>query len=163
MKISKYLLVTYVLFYAAVILADSNLIGKKAPDFNLIELNTGNTVTLKQFNGKVVILDFWASWCAPCKKTLPILQSIKNQFKDKIEILTINIDEKKENAESFVKRYKFKLKVLFDKDQKVVEKFQIPEMPTLFIIDKKGNINMLHSGYTEDYQNTLTNIITKLL
>ena len=121
----KFSVILIILLSTFSLQANSDLIGKPAPEINLIELKSNKTVMLNQLKGKVVIVDFWASWCSPCKRTLPILQSIKSKYKD-IEVLTINIDEEKKNAEAFIKRFNVTLPVLYDADKKVVEKISNP-------------------------------------
>jgi peroxiredoxin len=114
------------------------LIGKKAPNFKLNSLD-GEEVALNDFKGKVVILDFWASWCKPCLKELPRVQKIYQDFKkDGLVVLGMNA-EKIPKAQSFVKKHDLTFTNLHDSDRKVAHtKYYVNAIPSVFIIDRKG-------------------------
>src|SRR5687767_8102959 len=117
--------------------------GDRAVDFTLKDMD-GKSLKLSSLRGKVVLLDFWASWCVPCKKELPVLDAMAAKYaKDKkdVVIVTINIDQDRKNAEKFLSSAKVKnLRVLLDPDGAVAEQYDLPTMPTSYVIDKKGII-----------------------
>lgn len=121
--------------------------GDRARDFEQKTLN-GSTLKLSQLRGKVVLLDFWASWCEPCKKELPILAKMAPRLKQQgVEIVAVNIDEKKENAESFIKSHAAGLTVVYDKDKSIVGQYEPPKMPSSFVIDRNGVIRAINAGF----------------
>lgn len=123
---------------------------KKAPDFKLKNIK-GKTVELKDAlaNGPVLI-DFWASWCVPCKAEMPIFNDLYKKYKDKgLSVLLITIDKGGaiQKAKNFVKSKGFDFTVLFDKDKKVFKKFGCKsKVPVTFILNKKGEIIFKHDG-----------------
>jgi len=135
--------------FAAVAVA-SGKTGNRAPDFSLSAVG-GGTVKLSGLRGKVVLIDFWASWCKPCKKELPELDKLAKAYKDAgadVTILAINIDTKRENADKFLKTAKIKnLVVLYDASSTSAEQYEPPTMPTSYLVDKKGIIKAVHEGY----------------
>lgn len=145
--------------YAAVNL----MTNKTAPDFALKSVD-GKTVKLSDYKGKVVILDFWATWCPPCRKGIPDLIELKNEFGKKgVEIIGISVDSKNTIAEvpSFVKDKKINYPVVYA-DKKVVSDYGgIESIPTSFIVDKSGKIvNKMIGLYPKD---TYVDEINKLL
>jgi thiol-disulfide isomerase/thioredoxin len=128
----------------------ANKVGERATDFTLRDL-AGKPVRLSELRGSVVLLDFWASWCAPCKKELPALEALQKKYKDsgkKVVVLTVNIDKDRANAEKFLTAAKVKqVRVLLDKEGAVAGQYDLPTMPTSFVIDAKGIVRYVHAGY----------------
>ncbi len=127
---------------------NSDFIGKAAPDFKLQKLGSGDSVSLSSLRGKVVLVDFWATWCAPCKKSLPQLAKLDVKYKNLV-VVAINIDDDKKNALQFLKQFKLKINAVFDEGKKVVAKYNVPVMPTAYLVDHYGKIQYVHSGYSE--------------
>jgi thiol-disulfide isomerase/thioredoxin len=130
----------------------------KAPDFTLRTL-TGERVKLSDYKGKVVLLNFWATWCAPCKQELPILQALLDKHgKDKLAVLAVNIDDPKTIAEvrRFVADKKFTMPVPLDEDSKVLGKFNPRHaLPFLQVIDADGRRAYQHTGFTTGAEKAL--------
>lgn len=124
-----------------------------APDFVLPDLS-GQMVSLKEFRGKVVLVDFWATWCLPCRKTLPELAKLDEKYRDNgLVILGLSIDNPDSYDNTYVSdfkdRYKVKYRIL-RADKKVQESYlgtEDPRVPTHFIVDKKGKIIRKHEGF----------------
>lgn len=119
-----------------------------APDFTLPALG-GNTFTLSSLKGKVIILDFWATWCSPCREEVPDFIALKNEYGDKgLEIVGISLDEGGENAvRHFARKTGINYIIVFG-DEKTEEKYGgIRGIPTTFIIDQNGNIVTKYIGY----------------
>ena len=127
----------------------NDLIGKKAPDFMLKSLTNNSQVSLSSFNGKVVLVDFWASWCAPCKLSMPELEKLSGKYKD-FTVIAVNIDDDKANAIKFLKELKLDVNAVHDGSKEVVSKYNVPEMPTAYLIDQYGKIQYIYSGYSEE-------------
>ena len=116
-----------------------NLSGKQEIDFTLNDLDR-KTYNLKSFKGKVVLIDFWATWCPPCREELPTIQKLHQQFKDKgLVVLGVN-DEKPEVARAFVQKNNFTFPVLIDDQNAVSKQYQVEAIPTVLIINKEGVI-----------------------
>ena len=144
--------------------ADKNisLSSDKAPDFSLKSVD-GKTVKLSDYKGKVVIIDFWATWCPPCRKGIPDLISIQNEFKDKVVIIGISLDREKtiKDVPGFVKSYGINYPVVYGDDKVATDYGGIQSIPTAFVIDKNGNIADSHVGLTD--KDTYVNKIKELL
>lgn len=131
--------------------------GVKAPDFELKTL-TGETVKLSQFEGKKVMLNFWATWCPPCKEEMPEMEQFYREKKEDIVILAVNIDPQFD-VQQFAKEMGVTFPILLDEDDSVNKMYQILTIPTTFFIDEKGIIRSKYLGsmtidkmkqYTED-------------
>jgi thiol-disulfide isomerase/thioredoxin len=142
--------------------AASDVLGEKAPEFSLSDLDGKHVYKLSDYKDKIVILDFWASWCAPCKKSLPKLNQLAKSNDDKIVILTISVDDDISNARKFKKLLGIDLIALFDAAKKVATDYDVPAMPTLFIINQKGVVHAIFDGYTEDSWNDIVSELKKL-
>ena len=113
--------------------------GDQAPDFVLKDLQ-GNEVHLKDFRGKGIVLNFWGSWCDPCKGEMPFINEAYQKKVDGVVVLAVNIRESKLAVQNFVDRDKIKFPVLLDSDGVVTENYDIVPIPTTFLIDKNGKI-----------------------
>ena len=122
-------------------------IGAPAPGFTLPALG-GGEVTLSAYAGRVVLLDFWASWCAPCRDELPALELIRAEWEPRgVAFVAVNVDTDRAEAERMARELGVKMPVGLDLDQKVVPLYQPPTMPTSYLIDKKGVVRHVHEGY----------------
>lgn len=117
----------------------------KAPDFALKNLD-GKVVKLSDFKNKIVIVDFWATWCGPCRKGIPDLVSIQKEYGKDVVVIGITVDDELAEVPPFAKKYNINYPILYA-DKKVIKDFGgIEAIPTSFIIDKKGNIVDKHVG-----------------
>jgi len=122
--------------------------GQRAPGFALTALD-GNKVALSSFAGQVVVLDFWAQWCEPCKHELPELDRLQKDYAGKgVHIVTVNIDKQRDNADKLVRLLGISsLKVLLDPAGSVAATYDLPKMPSSYVIDKKGIFRFVHEGF----------------
>jgi peroxiredoxin len=140
--------------------------GQRAPEFSLPSLK-GATVTLASLKGKVVLIDFWAQWCEPCKKELPQLDRLAREYAQKgVVIVAVNIDKQRENAERMVKQLGVSLPVLLDPAGSVAGTYDLPKMPTSFVVDKKGIIRYVNEGFdgpkdVERFKHELDELVAK--
>ena len=126
-----------------------SVVGRTLPDMRLAALNGGRGVRLSDYKGKVVLLDVWASWCAPCKQELPMLDDMAPRLKSKdIEIVAVSIDDSRQDAEEFLRsRRKWSIKLAHDPDGKLPGKLQPPKMPSSYFIDRNGVIRQVNAGF----------------
>jgi peroxiredoxin len=126
-------------------------VGKPAPDFSLPDLS-GKPVTLSSYRGqKLVLMDFWATWCGPCRMAMPGLQELQDKFKDRgLEILSINQGETAEPVRNFIQRKKYTFHVVLDQDGDVGGKYGVRGIPTLVLVNKEGVVQWLQVGYSGD-------------
>jgi peroxiredoxin len=120
--------------------------GQRAPEFSLPSLK-GGRVSLSQHKGKVVLVDFWAQWCEPCKKELPELEKLHKQYGGRVVFLGISIDKQKDNAEKLARQLGITFEVLLDPAGSVASTYDLPKMPTSFLVDKKGFVRFVHEGF----------------
>ena len=144
--------------------ATSPLLGKPAPDVSLKLLEKGE-FRLKEHRGeRVVMLDFWATWCGPCVMELPILAEVANLYKDKgVIFCAVNQREKPDEIQSFLKEKKLELTVALDSDGAVGQAYQANAIPLLILIDKKGVVQSVHLGYDAGIKATLRKELDALL
>jgi len=120
--------------------AEDPSVGNPAPDFQLSDLD-GKTVSLSDFQGKPVLLNFWASWCRPCRVEMPHIQQVNEEWADKgLVVLAINTGETPSEVKKFMRDYELSLPVLLDTKRVVTEKYEVWSIPTTIFIDKDGII-----------------------
>jgi peroxiredoxin len=114
---------------------------KKAPNFSLEDLK-GKKLELRNFKGKVVFLNFWATWCGPCKEEMPSIEALYQQFKEKdFVFLTISVDyEGKKPVKEFIEKQRYTFPVLLDPKCETLDLYKVTRIPTTFIIDKNRKI-----------------------
>ncbi len=139
--------------------------GDAFPFASLPALNGKGTVDMTKYKGKVVIVDFWASWCEPCKIELPYLNNLAKKYKGKdVVIVGVNLDEKQADALTFLKAHPVQLPLAYDGAKKVLaEKAEIEVMPTSFIIDKNGVIAERHQAFREGDGEKIEKEVAELL
>ncbi len=122
-------------------------VGEPAPDFVTRDL-ADREVTLTALRGqKIVLLDFWATWCGPCRMAMPSLQALHDELKDRgLEILGVNLGEDREQVEHFIKRKAYTFRVALDPEEAIGAKFGVRAIPTLVVVDKRGTVRWIHVG-----------------
>ena len=125
---------------------ESALVGKPAPDFEL-ELLEGKKFHLAESKGKVVVLDFWATWCGPCLQAMPQVEKVTDEFRDQgVQLIAVNLQETPEQITAMLERHKLDLTVALDRDGVVAEKYAANAIPQTVIIDRDGKIARLFVG-----------------
>ncbi len=120
--------------------AEDPSVGNPAPDFQLSDLD-GKTVSLSDFQGKPVLINFWASWCRPCWAEMPYIQQVYEEWSDRgLVVLTINWGDPSSKIKEFMRDYELSFPVLLDTKRVVAEKYEVWSIPTTFFIDKNGII-----------------------
>lgn len=148
-KVCSYLGMTMV--YFGLLFISFNLVAASAtgpaPDFTLASKEGGN-VRLQEQVGNVVLLNFWASWCGPCREELPYLEELQQEYVDLgFTVLAVNVDEDPAKADILLNDIPVSFPVLFDVNDDVSKLYDVQAMPTTVIIDRDGNQRLLHKGY----------------
>jgi len=126
--------------------APAAVVGAPAPDFTLKNLS-GENVTLSKLQGQVVLINFWATWCAPCRAEMPELQRRYDALKDQgFTVLAVDDDEAAQEVAAFAEAYKLTFPILLDPGESVVGLYRIYAFPTTFIVDRQGVVQKLHIG-----------------
>jgi peroxiredoxin len=131
------------------------MIDEAAPSFALLDLN-GAKVNLKDLKGKIVVLDFWATWCGPCKASFPAMQTMVNKFKNDPGVIFLFIDtwergdQKLKNAAEFIAQNKYPFQVLMDNKDETVAAYKVVGIPAKFVIDADGHIRFKATGFNNN-------------
>jgi thiol-disulfide isomerase/thioredoxin len=139
--------------------------GSSAPDFKG-KTSEGKEIKLSDYLGKVVLIDFWASWCPPCREEMPELIKFYKAHNDpKFELIAVNIDNDKAKMQQFLDKLSPKpgFQIIADNEQQIPALFNIEAMPTTIFIDKKGKIRFRHDGFKQSYINDFNEELTQLL
>ncbi len=148
---------------AASSLAASDLAGQSAPDFALRSAS-GDNLRLSEYRGDVVMINFWATWCGPCRQEMPLLDELYTRYERVgFNLLGVNIDDDSRNAMEMVKELGVSFPVLFDERKDVSKLYQVEAMPTTVLIDREGTVRQIHHGYKPGYEDKYLTEIRSLL
>lgn len=137
--------------------------GTRGPDFILASLNA-DLVALEDFSGNVVLLDFWASWCHTCRRSLPWLNELQKKYGARgLRVVTINLDTDYREALNALASVDPAFTVLLDPDGEIPERYKLLRMPTSFIMDGSGTVVSTHEGFDSDDQQEIEAILGTLL
>ena len=130
----------------AIILAATPAFGSAAETFNLSD-----------YQGKVVVLDFWASWCVPCRRSFPWMNEMQNKYADDgLVIVAVNLDSEVSDAEAFLERYPADFSIYYDHERQLARQYGVEAMPSSFLIDREGTVVARHLGFksadTDEYE-----------
>ncbi|HEV2700112.1 MAG TPA: TlpA disulfide reductase family protein [Steroidobacteraceae bacterium] len=135
----------------------------QAPAFTL-PARGGSTINLSQFKGQVVMINFWASWCVPCRKEMPLLETIYKKYKPLgFTLIGVNVEPDQKDAEKFLSQTPVSFPVLFDAKSQVSGLYNVQVMPTTVFIDRKGNVRLVHQSYQDGAENLYMDQIRTLL
>ena len=160
----KYLLIPLVTVFISAGLCQEKE-GLSAPDFKA-KTHGGKEIKLSDYLGKVVLIDFWASWCPPCREEMPeLIKFYRSQNNPGFEIIAVNIDNDIDNMNHFLDQLfpKPGFPIVIDNKQQIPSLFNIEAMPTTIFIDKKGKIRYRHDGFKKTYLNNFNEELTQLL
>ena len=150
--------------FSSLLLFDNNVYAAPypAPDINLPG-DQGN-VRLADYQGKVIFLDFWASWCLPCKKSFPWMTEIKKEYADQgFEVIAVNLDKDKKLADNFLKMVDINFVVAFDDSGKSASDYKLQGMPVSYLIGRDGKVHASHLGFRNEDKVRLEKAIQTLL
>ncbi|HXO65399.1 MAG: TlpA disulfide reductase family protein [Steroidobacteraceae bacterium] len=137
--------------------------GQPAPQFTL-GARSGHDVSLAQYKGNVVMLNFWASWCGPCRQEMPLLENIYQKYnKLGFVLLGVNVEPDSNAANDWLKATPVSFPILYDKESKVSRLYDVEGMPSTVIIDRTGRVRVLHRGYKPGDENEYLDSIRALV
>jgi cytochrome c biogenesis protein CcmG, thiol:disulfide interchange protein DsbE len=121
--------------------------GGRAPEIGLSD-RSGKPVRLADLKGRVVLVDFWASWCAPCREELPVLEGLYRKYRDKgFVVVGVGLDQDADKLTKFLRASPLTFPVVHDSAGTVADRYAPPKMPSSYLIDKKGIIRKVHAGF----------------
>lgn len=121
-----------------------------APMFSLPEIHSQQPLSLEKYKGNVIYLDFWASWCGPCRKSLPLMNEVYHRLEDQgFVVIAVNLDENRELGLKFLSTHSIDYPIVFDGDRITPSKYKLDAMPSAYLIDREGNIRATHRGFKE--------------
>ncbi|MBL7003114.1 MAG: TlpA family protein disulfide reductase [Gammaproteobacteria bacterium] len=143
--INKYLAVCFGILF----LTSTQGFAKPAPNFSLVNA-AGTQVSLNDYKGKVVLIDFWASWCIPCRLSFPWMNDMQQKYQRQgLEVVSINLDKEPAERQRFLKKYNAKFTVLIDAEGKTPEQYKVLGMPTSYLLNRSGEIVTKHIGFKQ--------------
>jgi cytochrome c biogenesis protein CcmG, thiol:disulfide interchange protein DsbE len=148
---------------AGAVTEGGGLVGAPAPDFSLAPVNGGAPIGPSALKGQVVIVDFWATWCAPCRKSFPAYQALVDEFGGKLAVIGVSVDDDSSGIEKFRSETGVNFPLVWDDGQTVAGSYKPGTMPTSFVIDKAGIVAVIHEGFHEGDEATLRQKIRSLL
>jgi len=124
-------------------------IGQPAPSFKLPDLDD-REVSLEKFKGKIVLLDFWATWCAPCRMTMPVVEKLSKEYPDDMVLLAVNLRESKDVVEKYAFEQALTSRILLDEEGTTSATYGAYAIPMQFLIDRSGVVRHIQTGYGSD-------------
>jgi peroxiredoxin len=138
-------------------------VGAAAPNF-ASKSDSGRNVRLSELRGQVVMINFWASWCSPCRQELPLLNKLYAQYRAAgFTLLAVNVDDNRKDAEAMLKRLELRFPTLFDDGKAVAKLYGVDTMPATLVIDRDGRVRYVHRGYYEGYERKYEQQVRELL
>ena len=154
--------ISFLLLFSS--LAQSAKPGDNVPECSARYIDSNETINISDQHDKVIYVDFWASWCPPCKRSFPSLNHLHKELKEQgFEVVAINLDENKNDALVFLQNNPVDFSVVYDGEGKCPNAFEVMAMPSSFIIDKKGIVREVHLGFNDDSLNKIRATILSLL
>lgn len=149
--------------FAATSLASSSLEGQSAPDF-VLKASSGENLRLSEHRGDVVMINFWATWCGPCRQEMPLLDDLYNRYQRVgFSLLGVNIDDDSRRAMQMIEELGVNFPVLFDETKEVSQLYDVEAMPVTVLVDREGTVRHVHHGYKPGYEEKYLTEIRALL
>lgn len=134
-----------------------------APDFTL-EALSGPNLRLQEYRGQVVLINFWASWCGPCRQEMPVLDRLHQRYEEAgFAVLGVNVEGKRAPAEKIAKQSNVSFPVLIDASQSVSKKYDLEAMPSTVMVDRDGKIRYIHRGYKPGDESKYLEVVKQLI
>jgi cytochrome c biogenesis protein CcmG, thiol:disulfide interchange protein DsbE len=124
-------------------------VGKSAPDLKIETVNGKGSITLESLSGKIAVVDFWATWCGPCKQSFPKLEELAKQNSGKVQVIGISVDDKSDGVADFAKANGATFPIGWDDGHTIAGRWKVDTMPTTYILDTTGKVRFIHAGYKD--------------
>jgi len=124
-------------------------IGQPAPSFKLRDLD-GREISLEEYKGKIVLVDFWATWCSPCRMTMPVVENLSREYSDEMVVLAVNLRESKDVIGKYAFEQAISSQILLDKEGTVSTSYGAYAIPMQFLIDRSGIVRHIQTGYSSN-------------
>jgi thiol-disulfide isomerase/thioredoxin len=125
---------------------------------------SGENIRLQEQMGEVILLNFWATWCGPCREEMPELEKLQQKYQTMgFKVLGVNVETTPEKAQAYLKKISVSFPILFDTEQSVSKAYQVEAMPTTYIIDRHGKLRYVHKGYEKGTEADYDAQIKKLI
>ncbi len=156
-------IVAFALASSLALSAAAEELSGPAPDFDLAVMD-GGRIKLSELKGQVVMVNFWATWCGPCREEMPHLEALYQRYSDLgFTLLGVNVEEDSSGADEFLAETPVSFPILFDPGNDVSELYDVVAMPSTVMIDREGNMRYIHHGYKPGYENDYQSQIRALL
>jgi len=156
-------LTLFTVLFCVGLVSQAESIKSEAHDFTL-KSNSGKNLRLSDFRGQVVLINFWATWCGPCRQEMPKLDELYKRYKRAgVAVWGVNVEDDSSLPENFLKNNPVDFPILYDVTSEVSERYNVDAMPTTVIVDRDGKIRHLHRGYKPGYEKIYRQQIKELL
>ncbi len=136
---------------------------EEAPDFTLKSLE-GSNLRLEEYRGQVVLINFWASWCGPCRQEMPVLDRLHHRYEDTgFAVLGVNVEGDSDSAREIVDKTNVTFPILLDAGQKVSELYSLEAMPSTVVVDRDGVVRYIHRGYKPGDEAKYVEVVKELI
>ncbi|MBI1422639.1 MAG: redoxin domain-containing protein [Gammaproteobacteria bacterium] len=163
LKLLRSIVVAVSLLGLCVMPAVAKPVSGKAPEFTL-KSRSGKNLRLSDFRGQVVLINFWASWCGPCRQEMPLLENLYKRYsKLGFTILGVNVDTDSSKANNYLRDITVSFPVVYDVTNAVSKNYNVNAMPTTVIVDRNGNMRFLHQGYKPGYEKDYKKQVVQLI
>ncbi|PKI14347.1 TlpA family protein disulfide reductase [Colwellia sp. 12G3] len=158
--LTKSLLVSFLFIATSV---NALEIGQPAPDFTLKSM-AGANLKLTEQRGKIIVINFWASWCGPCRTEMPVLQKFYDKYQDLgVSVWGVNVEQENQAGRDFLADLNLSFPILFDASNTISAMYQVEAMPTTIIVDRDGLVRYAFKGYKPGYEKKYAKAIKKLI
>ena len=147
------------------LLATASMAGapQPAPDF-VLPAREGSDVRLSELKGQVVMINFWATWCGPCRQEMPLLQQLQSKYEPLgFTLLGVNVENDSAAAQAWLEGMPVTFPILFDRENQVAERFGVEGMPSTVFVDRAGNVRHVHRGYRPGDEAKYADVIRSLV
>jgi thiol-disulfide isomerase/thioredoxin len=138
-------------------------VGKPAPELAVQSVNGKGKISLESLQGKVVVVDFWATWCGPCKQSFPKLEELSKKTGGKVEVVGISVDDQVDGVADFAKTNGATFAIGWDQGHTVANRWKVDTMPTTYVLDGSGTVRFVHDGYHDGETDKMAKEVAQLV
>ncbi|WP_232056679.1 MULTISPECIES: TlpA family protein disulfide reductase [Methylomonas] len=138
-------------------------VDKPVPNCALAAFDTRSSLPLERYRGKVLFVDFWASWCGPCVKSFPYFNQLQREFGDDLAVVAVNLDENAADAEQFLQQVPAQFQIAYDAEQQCARQFDVKAMPSSYLIDRQGKVRYVRLGYRSGENEEIGGLLKTLI